>query len=115
MAPIFDRIKSLFSDKPKNNIFPTTVESAVDQILSDLSDFNRNRISHMDEDRLRVFHQNFQFNISNKLRLWNNVPLKQSCCEVEGVSKVSTDQASYIILKELQNRIRQVDEKEFKI
>ena len=115
MALLFDRLKNLFSDNRNNDEFPTTVESAVDQLLSELSDFNRNRISHMDEDRLRVFHQNFQFNISNKFRLWNNVPLKQSCCELEGVSKVSTDQASYIILKELQNRIRQVENKEFKI
>ena len=115
MAPLFDKIKNLFSDKRQNDEFPTSVESAVDQILSELSDFNRNRISHMDEDRLRVFHQNFQFNISNKLRLWNNLPLKRSCCELDGVSRVSTDQASYIILKELQNRIRLVENKEFKI
>ncbi len=113
MAPLFDKFKELISDKRKNNEFPTTVESAVDQILSDLSDFNKNRISHMDVDRLRVFHQNFQFVITNKLRLWNNVPLKQSCCELDGVSRVSTDQASYIILKELQNRIREQSDKEF--
>ena len=113
MVPLFDKLKGLFSDKRKNDEFPTTVESAVDLILSELSDFNRNRISHMDEDRLRVFHQNFQFNIINRLSLWINAPLKQSCCELAGVSKMSTDQASYIILKELQNRIKQQDDKEF--
>ena len=113
MAPILDTLKNLFSGKPKNDEFPTTVESAVDQILSELSDFNRNRISNMDEARLRVFHQNFQFYIINRLRLWTNRPLMASCCELEGVSKVTTDQASFVILKQLQKRIRQVDEKEF--
>jgi len=113
MAPLFDKFKSLFSDKPKKYEFPTSVESAVDQILSELSAYNRNRVSNMDEGRLRMFHQDFGFYIMNKLRLWTNEPLKQSCCEFGGVSKVSTDQASYIILKEIQNRIKQQDEKEF--
>ena len=79
MAPLFDKLKGLFSDKRKNDEFPTTVESAVDQILSELSDFNRNRIANMNEDRLRLFHQNFQFYIINRLRLYTNAPLKQSC------------------------------------
>jgi len=115
MAPLIDRMKNLFSDKRKNDELPTTVESAVDQILLDLSDFNRNRISNMNEDRLRMIHQDFGFYIMNKFRLWTNESLKQSCCELIGVPKVTTDQASFIILKELRNRIRQVENKDFKI
>ena len=112
MAPLFDRIKNLFSDKRKDDELHTTVESAVDQILLDLSDFNRNRISNMNEDRLRMIHQDFGFYIMNKFRLWTNESLKQSCCELISAPKVTTDQASFIILKELRNRIRQQDGKE---
>jgi uncharacterized protein DUF6794 len=97
----------MFSSSSKNNDFPSTVEEAVDKILSDLSAYKKAKIANMDEERLSVFHQDFGFYIMNTMRLWTNELLKQSCCELDGVSKVSTDQASYIILKELQNRIRQ--------
>ena len=110
MAALFSKIRDLILHNNKEEVFPSKVDEAVDTILPDLSEYDRHRIANMNQDRLRVFHQNFVFYIMNKLRLWTNEPLKQSCCELNGVSKVSTDQASYIILKELQNRIKQASE-----
>jgi hypothetical protein len=115
MPSLLKKVKNLLWPPKESDALPATVESAVDQILSELSDFNRNRISNMNEDRLRMFHQDFGFYIMNRFRLWTNESLKQSCCELAGVSRVTTDQASYIILQELRNRIRQADDKGFKI
>jgi len=115
MPSLLNKVKNLILPPKENDMLPATVESAVDQMLSELSDFNRNRISNMNEDRLRMFHQDFGFHIMNRFRLWTNESLKQSCSELGGVSRVTTDQASYIILQELRNRIRQADDKGFKI
>ena len=113
MASLFDKLKNLITQSKADHDFPTTVEEAVDRILFDISEHKKSMISNMSQDRLSVFHQSFGFYIMNTMRLWTNEPLKGSCCELEGVSKVSTDQASYIILKELQKRIKQSDYKEF--
>jgi len=115
MPSLLNKIKNLILPPKENDTLPATVESAVDQILSELSDFNRNRISNMNEDRLRMFHQDFGFYIMNRFRLWTNESLRQSCSELDGVSRVTTEQASYIILQELRNRIRQANDNGFKI
>jgi hypothetical protein len=94
----------LFKDK-----FPPTVELAVDKILSDLSARDRTKIANMNEKKLIEFHVSFGIFIKNAFRLWGNEPLLKSCCDISGRSKVNPDQASYIILKELQNKINQGD------
>jgi len=109
MASLFDKLRVLISHANKEKEFPITVEEAVDKILSDISEYKKVKIANMNEERLSVFHQDFGFYIMNTMRLWTNEPLRQSCCQVSGLSKVNVDQASYIILKELQNRLRQPD------
>ena len=94
----------LFKDK-----FPPTVELAVDKIMSDLSVRDRTKIANMNEKKLIEFHHNYGIFIKNEFRLWGNEPLLRSCCELSGLSKVNPDQASYIILKELQKKINQTD------
>ena len=86
--------------------FPPTVELAVDNILDDLSRRDRTKIANMDEKDLVIFHQSYGIFIKNEFRLWGNTPLLHSCCEVSGLPSVNPDQASYIILKELQRRIQ---------
>ena len=110
MTSLFGKLRNLISHPPKDNGFPSTVEAAVDKILSDLSAYNRIKIANMDDNRLKVFHQGYGIALRNKFRLWTNDSLQQSCCEDSGLAKVTPDQASFIILKELQNRIRQADE-----
>ena len=95
---------NLFKEK-----FPPTVELAVDKILSDLSVRDRTKIANMNEKRLMEYHLIFGIFIKNEFRLWGNEPLLKSCCDVSGLSKVNPDQASYIILQELQKRINQGD------
>ena len=95
---------NLFKDK-----FPPTVELAVDKILSYLSVRDRNKIANMNEKKLIEFHHSYGIFIKNEFRRWGNEPLLKSCCDVSGLPKVSPDQASFIILKELQKRINQGD------
>ena len=95
---------NLFKEK-----FPPTVELAVDKILLDLSVRDRTKIANMNKKKLIAFHLSFGIFIKNEFRLWGNEPLLKSCCDVSGRSKVNPDQASFIILKELQKRINEGD------
>jgi len=95
---------NLFKEK-----FPPTVELAVDRILSDLSVRDRTKIANMNEKKLIEFHISFGIFIKNEFRLWGNEPLLKSCCDVSGLSKTNPDQASYIILQELQKKINEGD------
>ena len=85
--------------------FPPTVDMAVEKILDELSRRDRSKIANMDERDLIIFHQSYGIFIKNEFRLWGNTPLINSCCEVSGLKSVNPDQASFIILKELQHRI----------
>jgi len=94
----------LFKEK-----FPPTVDLSVEKLFSSLSRIDQTRIANMDEKRLAMFHQSYGIFIKNEFRLWSNTPLLKSCCEVSGLKKVNPDQASYIILKELQKKIQNSD------
>jgi len=94
----------LFQEK-----FPPTVETAVDKIMSDLSIREKTKIANMNEDKLIAFHKSYATFITYEFRLWGNDPLLKSCAEAAGLAKVTPGQASYVILKELQNRIRQTN------
>ncbi|MBW2297756.1 MAG: hypothetical protein JRF32_09135 [Deltaproteobacteria bacterium] len=89
--------------------FPRTVETAVDKIMADISRRDQTRIANMNETKLVEFHINYGIYIKNELRLWSNEPLMEACKQMAGVTKLSPDQASYIILKELQERLLQSD------
>jgi len=94
----------LFKEK-----FPPTVDLSVEKLFSSLSRIDQTRIANMDERQLTMFHQSYGIFIKNEFRLWGNTPLRTSCCEVSGLKKVNPDQASYIILKELQKKIQNSD------
>ena len=89
--------------------FPRTIESAVDKLLEDMSRRDQTRIANMDETKLVEFHINYGIFIKNELRLWGNDPLMEACKQIAGVNRLSPDQASYIILKELQDKLLQSD------
>jgi hypothetical protein len=109
MASLYYKLKNLITPSPKENVFSPTVELAVDKIMSGLPIGERTKIANMDERKLVEFHLTYGIFIKNEFRLWNNAPLKKSCCEVSGLQTVNPDQASYIILKELQKKIKETD------
>ena len=89
--------------------FPRTIESAVEKLLEDMSRRDKTRIANMNETKLVEFHINYGIYIKNELRLWGNEPLMEACKQVAGVERLSPDQASYIILKEMQDKLLQSD------
>ena len=89
--------------------FPRTIEAAVEKILENMSRRDQTRVANMNETKLVEFHINYGIYIKNELRLWGNEPLMEACKELAGVDRLSPDQASYIILKELQDKLLQSD------
>ena len=89
--------------------FPRTIEAAVEKILENMSRRDQTRVANMKEAKLVEFHINYGIYIKNELRLWGNEPLMEACKQVAGVDRLSPDQASYIILKELQDKLLQSD------
>ena len=81
----------------------------MDKLLADMSRRDQTRVANMNEAKLLVFHINYGIYIKNELRLWGNEPLMEACKQVAGVDRLSPDQASYIILKELQDKLLQSD------
>ena len=89
--------------------FPRTIESAVEKLLESMSRRDQTRVANMDEAKLVEFHINYGIYIKNELRLWGNEPLMEACKQMAGVDRLSPDQASYIILKELQEKLLHSD------
>ena len=110
MASMFDKLKKLIFPSSEENSFSHTVELAVGKIMSNLTEYEKTKIANMNEKRLSLFHQSYGIFIRNEFRIWINTSLQKSCCEVSGLPKVNPDQASYIILKELQKKIKQEDD-----
>ena len=110
MASLNEKLKNLIFPSSNEKTLTPTVELAVDKIMSDLSVYDRTKIANMNEKRLSLFHESYGIFIRNEFKIWINTPLQKSCCEVSGLPKVNPDQASYIILKELQKKIKQEDD-----
>jgi hypothetical protein len=89
--------------------FPRTIETAVEKLLENMSRRDQTRVANMDETKLVEFHINYGIYIKNELRLWGNEQLMEACKQMAGVERLSPDQASYIILKELQDKLLQSD------
>ena len=88
---------------------PRTIDAAVEKILENMSRRDQTRVANMNETKLVEFHINYGIYIKNELRLWGNEPLMDACKQMAGVDRLSPDQASYIILKELQDKLLQSD------
>ena len=81
----------------------------MEKLLENMSRRGQTRVANMDEARLLEFHINYGIYIKNELRLWGNERLMEACKRMAGVERLSPDQASYIILKELQDKLLQSD------
>ena len=92
---------NLFLDK-----FPSTVETAIEKLMVDMTFADRTRLANMNETTLAQFHSSYGVFIRTEFRLPGNEPLMKSCMAHAYMKVISAEQASYVILKELQNRLR---------
>jgi len=85
---------------------PQTIDQAVDQLLDDLSFHDRSRLANLDESRLVQFHKSYGIFIRSEFRLPGNHALMASCQRMVGVRRMTPQQASYVILRYLHQRLQ---------
>jgi len=86
---------------------PITVDQAVKRLISELSLKDKTTIANMAEIELSVLHMTIGEYIRNEYGLWSgNDDLLNSCCFFAKKDKVSEDEASSIIIRELWKRLR---------
>ena len=86
--------------------FPPSVDKVVDKLLVDMSFADRTRLANMNESALIRFHRSYGIFLRNEFRLPGNDPLMKSCMSAATVTTITPEQASYVILKELQKRLQ---------
>ena len=85
--------------------FPPTVEKAVEILSADISFADRTRLTNMNEAALIDFHRSYGVYIRGEFRLPGNDPLMRACRTAAAVTAITAEQASYVILKALQQRL----------
>jgi hypothetical protein len=92
--------------KEIKNLFPKNIDDAVDKLMAELSFKDKTKIANMSEVDLVKLNTSWGIYIRNEFRLPGNNPLLESCASYAGVSKISPDQASFIIIKALWERLQ---------
>lgn len=85
--------------------FPPSVEKVVDKLAADMTFADRTRLANMNEAALIRFHRSYGFFLRTEFRLPGNDPLMKSCMSAAYQKMITPEQASYVILKELQKRL----------
>ena len=85
--------------------FPPTVEKVVEKLAKAMTFADRTRLANMSETALIRFHQSYGIFLRNEFRLPGNDPLMKSCMSTATVNAITPEQASYVILRELQKRL----------
>lgn len=86
--------------------YPPSVEKAVDKLAVDMTFADRTRLANMNEAALIKFHRSYGIFLRNEFRLPGNDPLMKSCMSTAYLKTITPEQASYVILKELQKRLQ---------
>ena len=86
--------------------FPPTVEQCVDKLIADMNFADRTRLANMNEAALIRFHESYGIFLRNEFRLPGNDPLMESCLETAYLKTITPEQASYVIVKSLQQRLQ---------
>ena len=86
--------------------FPPTVEKAVDKLAADMSFADKTRLANMNEDALIRFHRFYGILLRNQFRLPGNDPLMKACRSAAYLKTITPEQASYVILKQLQKQLQ---------
>jgi len=87
-------------------LFPDNIDEAVDILLSELSFKNKTKIANMSEVDLIKLNMSYGMYVRNEFRLLGNDSLLASCGAYAGVNTISPEQASYIIIKELWEKLQ---------
>lgn len=90
----------------KSNPFPKYIDDVVDRLISELSFKDKTKIANMSEVDLVKLNMSWGIYIRNEFRLKGNDPLLQSLKSYADVDTMTPDQASYIIIKELWERLQ---------
>ncbi len=87
-------------------LFPGNIDAAVDTLLSELSFKDKTKIANMSEVDLIKLNISYGIYIRNEFRLWANDSLLASCGTYADVNTISPEQASYIIIKDLWEKLQ---------
>ena len=90
-------------------IIPRTIEEAVERLIADLPLRDRARIARMDEKELIELHlSSLGLYIRSKFGLWaENKGLLEECRFYTGKDNLHHESASYVIIKELWEKLRE--------
>ncbi len=92
----------------KNNI-PTTIELAVDQLISDLPIKQKRELADMAETDLINLHISLGVHIRNEFNLWDNPELMDACGAFAGDDFLNVDSASMLIIRQLWKRLQTIN------
>lgn len=88
-------------------IMPDTVDQAVDILISEMKLREKTAIANMPEAELIYIHLTLGNYIRNKFGLYSgNDALMQACREILGKNKIQEDEASFIIIRDLWQKLR---------
>lgn len=94
----------------KNKRLQTTVDQAVDMLLSELSIEEKTKIANMSKDNLINLHFSLGMSIRNEFRLWtDNKELLESCRLLSGKQDLNVDDASSKIVEDLWKKLQETD------
>jgi hypothetical protein len=88
------------------NLFPKNIDEAVDRLISELSFKDKTKIANMSEVGLVKLNVSWGIYIRNEFRLRGNDRLLDSCKSYAGLNKIGPDQASFIIITALWEKLQ---------
>lgn len=88
------------------DIFPKNIDDAVNRLISELSFKDKTKIANMSEVALLKLNMSWGVYIRNEFRLHGNDPLLESLKTYANVNEINPHQASYIIIKELWEKLQ---------
>jgi Domain of unknown function (DUF6794) len=89
-----------------NNVFLKNIDDVVDRLISELSFKDKTKIANMSEVDLVKLNLSWGIYIRKEFRLEGNYPLLKSLKSYAGVNAMTPEQASYIIIKELWEKLQ---------
>mgnify|MGYP000025301114 FL=1 len=88
------------------NVFLKNIDDVVDRLISELSFKDKTKIANMSESDLVKLNMSWGIYIRNEFRLEGNDPLLKSLISYADVNTMTPEQASYIIIKELWEKLQ---------
>ncbi len=87
---------------------PQAVDEAVDRLLVELSLRDKTKLVNTDEEDLLELHFSLGMYVRNDFGLWDeNTELMESCRSLSGEANLHADDASFVIIRELWEKVRE--------